>query len=209
LEVKIESILRQNITMVFDSLDLQTIDINKLKSLFDDQSSIMNTPEIIVAISPEESKIIQIGERRVRVNIQKGMKTIGEIPIWETSSKALDLVPKKFSLIAYGFNYDVICDLSLNANDSLKEIFLRNEEKLDSAIDGQILSFSPRLIYTRQNKRYELLLEAVEEVKLKGHLNAHFQREDINLPTSEELKDSYLTEFDYFQDILTRLFQGA
>jgi len=209
--VEISTVLAQNITLLYDSLDLQAIDSSELKKFMGSQAKpmVMDMPEMIVVVYPAEPLVIQMGDRRTRITLQQGSHDIGELPLWEIALKCNQLVAKtKSTLVAYGFNYDVgVILTSENANEAVLDLFISDSQVIEDALEGHILSFVPRLIFQQDQTRYDLVLEPMAEQRIKVHLNAHFEFEGIVLPHKDQLKASFHEEFEYLASILPRLFK--
>ena len=208
MSVEIQSILSQNITIVYESLNLKSIDTHKLKSLLDEKitPTVMDTPEMIVAVYPSDPIFVQIGEDRVRITLPRKVEDIGTVPLWEIASKCDQLVSQMKSLpIAFGFNYDVTLASKVdNATEMLKDLFIPDVEDVDKKIDGHVLAITPRLIFKRDDTRYDLILESVDD-HIKAHLNAHFVHKDKPLPTKDELELAFRREYGFFVMVLSRL----
>lgn len=206
-----EAILSRNITLVYDSINLRHFDTSILKNLFEDKSNpaIVDTPEMIIAAFPELALVIQVGDRRIRITMQRETRDIEDFSIWEVASKThLQVPPDKHSLVAYGFNFDV--GLSVEGRDSKEFIvaaFLASETELAERLGGEITSFIPRIVYIRDGKKYDLVLEPLEDSRIKAHLNMHLDHTDLQLPASNELQAMYISEFAYLQEALERILQ--
>ena len=212
MAIEIPTVLGQNITLLYDSLDLLAIDSSKLKGLMGSQARpiVMDTPDMIVTVYPAESVVIQMGDRRTRITLQQHSKDIGGVPLWEIALKCDQLVSAQSTLSAYGFNYDVGVVLTgEDANKAVLDLFIPDTQVIESAIEGDLLSFVPRLIFRRGQTRYDLVLEPTAEERIKVHLNAHFEFEGITLPQQDQLETSFREEFGYLVSMLPRLFEGG
>ena len=210
MDIEIQRVLSQNITIVYDSLDLRTIDTGKLKGLMGVEAKpmVMDTPEMIVAVYPPHLLIIQIGDRRIRVTFPREREDIGVVPLWEIAIKCHQLVPQS-QLVAYGFNYDVRAIIANgNVRTITTELFISNWQMIENVLEGHLLSFVPRLKFRRGEALYDLILEPLDEQRIKAHLNAHFEFKDITLPSQDQLEASFRQEFGYLISILSRLFEG-
>lgn len=209
MNIEVQAVLSQNITLVYDSLNLRLIDSGDLKQLLGDQISptIMDTPETIVAVYPPEPVIVQIGDRRIRVHFPQQVEDIGGIPLWEIAVKCDKLVPKSDStLVAYGFNYDVsIAITDEDAHAFIMDLFISSRTIVESALDGKLSSFVPRLRYHRDQTDYDLVLEPEGAQHIKVHMNSHFQFDGIVLPSQNDLRAYYDKEYEYLVSMLPRL----
>jgi hypothetical protein len=203
----IQGVLSQNITLVYDSLDLQTIDSSKLKGLIASaKPMVMDTPEMIVAVYPPMPVVIQMGDRRTRITLQQESEEIGAVPLWEIALKCHQFVSQS-QLVAYGFNYDVGAAVTdENAQTITMDLFVPNQETIERILDGHLVSFIPRFKFKRGETLYDLILEPLDEKRVKAHLNAHF--EGKSLPPKDQLKVSFHQEFGYLISILPRLLEG-
>jgi len=207
MDIDIQSVLSQNITLVYDALDLRSIDTGKLKGFLDAKAMVMDTPEMIVAVYPPHPLIIQIGDRRIRVTFPRESEDIGTVPLWEIAIKCHQLVPQS-QLVAYGFNYDVGSVVTGNAQTITMNLFVSNRQMVEKALEGHLESFIPRLKFKRGETLYDLILEPLDEKRVKAHLNVHFQFKGITLPSQDRLEASFRQEFGYLVSMLSRLFEG-
>lgn len=189
MEIEFETIISQNITLVYDSLSLQHIDTSILKNLRGnpDTVMVMDTPEMIVAVYTTENVIAQVGDRRIRITLQSPNKKISTVPLWEMAAICHDIVEEN-QLIAYGFNYDIkYRTFDSDARQKIVELFLRNPESIARRLNCDLVStFTPRLGFERNGIIYDLIIQPLDSDHIKVHLNAHFHDEAIsNLDTLE------------------------
>jgi len=209
VDIDIQRVLSQNLTLVYDSLDLQTIDSSKLKGLMgvEAKAMVMDTPGMIVAVYPPDPIIIQMGDKRTRITLQRQSEDIGAVPLWEIVVKCHQLVPQA-QLVAYGFNYDVGAVVADgNAYTITMNLFVSNRQMIENVLEGHLWSFVPRLKFKRGGTLYDLILEPRDEQRIKAHFNAHFQ--DNTLPPQDQLEGSFRQEFGYLVSMLPRLFEGG
>lgn len=208
VSIEIQSILNQNITIVFDSLDLHDFSSSELKTLMgkETRATVMDTPEMIVAIYPPAPTIIQVGDRRVRINMPQNTTELGQVPLWDLAIASASFVPPESNPIAYGFNYDIGATVDeVDVNDLLIQRFVRSPETLNRKLEGTLTSIVPRFRFVRGEVRYDLVLEPVNAERLKIHLNVHFELSGGDLPTGEGLHQAYETEYSRFVEMLPEL----
>lgn len=210
VDIDVSTVLSQNITLVYDSLDLQAIDSRKLKALITGaQPMVMDSPNMIVALYPPTPLIIQFGDKRIRITLQRESKDIGGIPLWEIALKCHQLAPGQSQLVAYGFNYDVGLAVADGDAEAITiDLFVSNRRMIEDVLEGRLSSFVPRLRFKRDETLYDLVLEPIDEKRIKAHLNTHFEFEGITFPSSEQLEASFRQEFDYLVSMLLRLLGG-
>lgn len=211
MPVENQIVLSQNITLLYDSLDPRAIDSGKLKGLMGVQVKpvLMDTPAMIVALYPPSPMIIQMGDRRTRITLQQESEGIGSVPLWEIALKCHELVLES-QLVAYGFNYDVRGEFTDgNAQTATITMFVSNPQRVETALEGHLLSSIPRFKFRRDETLYDLLLEAIDDQHIKVHLNAHFEFEGIALPSADHLEVSFRQEFEYLVSMLPRLLGGS
>jgi len=204
----IEAVIGQNITLVYNALDLQIIDRNKIREVIPSiPPTVMDTPEMIVAVYPPNPWVVQIGDRRIRINIGGELDNLGDIPVWEYAIKACELVHlDKSSIIAYGYNFDFVVRFQdATPADVLISKFLSNRQALEETLQGELVSFLPRLMFKNGNVQYDIILEPMNNLQMKIHGNAHFQYENIQLPLLEGLKTSYIAQYEHLRNIVTNL----
>ncbi len=209
MNVHIPTVLNQNITLVYDALDLQTVNSGKLKGLIADiKPMVMDMPEMIVAVYPPAPIIIQIGDKRIRITLQQQNENIGSIPLWDIALRCQELVPQSQQLVAYGLNYDVAVQVE---NGDVQEIttrlFIPDLQVIEDVLNGKLLSFTPRLQFKREQVHYDLILEPLEKQIIKAHLNAHFGDEALEI-SEAILKKAFYQEFKYLTSMLPKLLMG-
>lgn len=202
----IEVILSRNITFVFDSLNLRAFDTSVLKEAVEGLSApaIMDTPEIIVAAYPEIALIVQVGDRRVRVTSQLETSDLEDFPISDVALRITKGVPsKQSSLLAYGFNYDVGHEFEdVGTRDAFVLSFMAGANNFAELSGGEIVSFTPRIVFVRDGRKYDLILEPIGDARLKAHMNVHLEHGGAQMPGRQELSQTYSSEFAYFSELL-------
>lgn len=204
---QLEAVIGRNITIVYDALDLQTIDRNKLRNLaVDSQPTIMDTPEMIVAVYPPNPWFVQVGDRRIRISLPIETPELGEFPLWEYAIKVNELLtPEKSVLIAYGYNFDVSVRFDENtAQKVLNNKFIKDQAQIEAELCGKLISFMPRLVFQSEDIRYDIIFEPLDDQHMKVHLNSHFESKGLNLPDSDGLKRSYMQQFERLTSTLMR-----
>lgn len=205
MSIEVQTILNQNITVVFDSLDLHDINSSVLKSLMgrEIRATVMDTPEMVVAVYPPAPTIIQIGDRRIRVNLPQDTRELGQVPLWDLARASAALVPSESAPVAYGFNYDVGVVINhVDANELLIQQFIHSPEELNQKLGGSLISTIPRFRFQRDEIRYDLVLEPTDKDHLKIHLNVHYELSGQSLPDSDILRRAYRKEYERLVEML-------
>ena len=212
MDITIQTVLNQNITIVYDSLDLQTIDISGLKAIMGDQVKpmVMDTPEMIVAVYPLGPTFVQVGDKRIRITTPQPTKDLGGVALWEIAVKCANLIPaSKSTLISYGFNYEVGVGL---AGDSAPRVsinrFAANPQSVEHALGGRLLSFIPRFRFQRDQHHYDLVIEPTDEQHIRVYMNSHFEFAGITLPSQDQLQSSFYEEYGFLVSMLPGLLKG-
>lgn len=206
MELHISTILEQNITIVYDSLDPNSIDNREVKKLLGDTPMVAEMPDMTFVINPKGPTLIQMGDRRVRISHQG--KSNDLVPLWEIATGVNELIEDS-TLISYGFNYKI--GITLDEGDAYQssiDLFLNNPNQIQDIVGGELNSFVPRFKFQRNQVAYDLILEPIEEQRIIGHLNAHRQYKGIALPPSEGLRLEFSEEYNlfisYIPNILTK-----
>jgi len=237
LSIRIENVVSENLTLVYEALDLQAIDSNRLRNLASAQArSIVLTPEQIIAAYPPEPTLVQIDERRVRIataqtgelpgglgellqmqgggQAQAGKKAtrkdVGAAPLWKTALACNELVSGA-TLVAYGFNYNVEASVKTgSALEAIAGLVSVNQDRVAGAFDGELVSFAatPKLAFRRGQALYDLVLMPAEEQRVRATFNVHFEYDGIALPEEKDLEKSYKGEFKTLTTLLSKLFAG-
>ncbi len=207
MAIDISVILSRNITLVYDSLDLGEIDRNQLRKLLEPLPApvVMDTPDRIITVWAPQQLVVDIGDNRIRITIQKETGDVCDFPIWETASKCGQLLSTE-QLVAFGFNFEAGSELPKgNVGSLLIDRFVHDRPALEATLGGTLVSFTPRWTFERNNTTYDLIVDAIDQTHMKTHLNAHFPKQ--HLPSSEDLKVSFKEEFDFVPSLLEQLFQ--
>ena len=204
----IEAVFGRNITLVYDALDLKAIDRNKLREIIPETTpTVMDMPEMVVAVFPPSPWLIQIGDRRIRINIAAEIEDLGDFPLWEYAIKCNELAPaNKTSLIAYGYNFDFgVRFQDTTAQNALISKFVLNRSELEDMLQGVLTSYLPRMVFRTDEIQYDIVFDPINETHMKLHGNAHFQFDEIQLPSLEELKSSYIAQYEHLRSIIENL----
>lgn len=197
----------RDITLLFDSLDVPRLDMRKLKELFEIQPVGMDTPDLSVIIYPPLSLIIQLGDNRIRLSHQAVTDRVDALELWSIAITARK-VASRHNLTAYGFNYDIIAQVDPPLWAAVTEKwFIADVGALAKIARGQIVGFTPRLKYVRDDVNYDLMLEQPEMGTMKAHLNVHFAAD--RLPPSSVLRKRFLAEYDEFRELIGRIVGGS
>lgn len=211
MRISESAVLNQNITLVYDSLDPKAIDSALLKTVVDSAAPplIMDTPELIVAVYPAESIVVQIGDRRIRVTLTKLSTDLADKPLSQLAVKCSEMA-RKWKLIAYGFNYDL--EVHLEDADSralMLELCISDFQRLEHILGGQLVSFTPRLQYKRDQVQYDLVIEPIDSQSLTVHFNVHFEHSNLELPSAGRLEGAFREQFGYLTSVLPGLLEGG
>lgn len=204
----IETVFGRNITMVYSALDLQTIDRNKLREIIPDITpTVMDMPEMVVAVYPPSPWLIQIGDRRIRINVAAEIEGLGDFPLWEYAIRCKELVPSdKASLIAYGYNFDFgVHFQGSTPQNILISKFVPNRAALEDTLQGALVSYLPRIVFKTGDVQYDVIFELMNDVQMKVHGNAHFQYDGIHLPPLDGLKSSYIAQYEHLRNVIEKL----
>ena len=204
----IEAVFGRNITIVYDALDLQAIDRNKLRGVIPDITpTVMDMPEMVVAVYPPSPWLIQIGDRRIRINVAAEIEGLGDFSLWEYAIKCNELISAdKASLISYGYNFDFGVRFQQGTpRDALISRFVLNRAALEDTLQGTLTSYLPRMIFKTGDVQYDLVFELMNDAQMKVHGNAHFQYDGIQLPSLEGLKTSYMAQYEHLRNVIEKL----
>jgi len=211
MSISILSVFGQNITLVYASLDLRSVAVSSLKQVIEGsaQPTVMDMPDTIVAVFPPEPVVVQLGDQRIRITLAKPTQGIGSVPLWKFALRCHHLA-RKSTLLAYGFNYDGLA--ALDAGDSnalLRDLFVADAPRLERTLGGPLTSFTPRLKFNRAEARCDLVIEPVEALRLKVHLNVHYEYPGIVFPSQTRMKSAFLEQFGYLSALLPALLEGG
>ncbi|MBA4385465.1 MAG: hypothetical protein C0410_12075 [Anaerolinea sp.] len=208
MSIEIEAVFGRNITLVFDALDINSIDRNRLREIVPGKTpTLMDMPEMMVAVYPPEPFIIQIGDRRIRLNLSAEIPVLGDFPLWQYAEQCNDLVnPDRAKLIAFGYNFDFGIQVSdRTINDLMISKFVQNRHELEEIVNGELVNFLPRITYKNEKVQYDIVFEPFELNRIKVHGNSHFQEEGLRLPKGDLLRESYLENFESIRGVVLNL----
>src|SRR5512145_2731952 len=139
---QIQSILSQNITLVYAALDLEAIDSNAIRHLVGApaEQMLFASDRIHVAYPPPGTLLVQIAENRFVVIQKDPANDIVASPFFEITWKCNLLIPGAGPK-AYGFNYDV--DLALaggNAQTALNQLVAPDARQIEQVLAGWLRS---------------------------------------------------------------------
>lgn len=203
MPVAVQTVLSQNITLVYDALELGAgLDRNRLRQIVGADALVMDTHEMIVAAQPANVVIFQLGDRRIRITTQQPAKEIGMVTLWILAHE-LNQLAAPGQLTAYGFNFDALVETTQDAKTLVENVFSRDRAKLEQDLGGALESLVPRIHYVRDTTRYDLVLQPQEGKNLLAHLNAHMERR--SLPPQNVLEREYKTAFREFISTVERI----
>ena len=201
----------QNITLVYDALDLRELDPGVLKRQLSPMATIMDTPQMIVVVDPSGPLIIQFVDNRIRLSLQKKVSDVNQLGkfgrnnLWNLALDSHRLAQKqKRGLIAYGFNYDVVIDnYAQDVAALLNKMFIKNPDQLADTLDAEAIAIVPRIKFSRDDAVYDLILVPIDGTGLKAHLNVHFATSEI--PNQKNMKSNFGNQFAYLSEHLAQL----
>lgn len=194
----------RDITLAFEQINASGVNIRKLKTLFDMQPVVVETPDLSMIMYPPHQLIIQITDNRIRISHQKVLSNIDELPLWDIADTCRKLVANQH-LTGYGFNYNIISEIDLALHQAvINKWFLPNSEAVSNVLQGQIVTFTPRIVFERDAKLYDLIMEQATSKHLRAHLNVHF--DEKRLPGRAKLKANFIKEYEDFRMLLSRLY---
>ena len=94
MAIDVEKVVGQNIVLVYDRLDGQALNRNELRQLVEGETTptVIDAPEMIVVVKPPLPIVVQIGNRRVQVALQREAESIGSAPLWTIAHRCHRLV---------------------------------------------------------------------------------------------------------------------
>ncbi len=200
MEIREIVVLSQNVTLVYDQLDLKGIDTTQLKSLIQVEPgpNVWDTPDLIVVVYPPSATVLRLAEQRMTVTLGQQGGRVGQEPMWDVIEKSHGLVTALGSkLVAFGLNIDIGFVLADADPHSLtRRCFLRDAETIQDVLGGELVSFTPKLVFTRDERIHSLTLEPVDSERLKVSQNVHTERPGVELPGKPELSALYLSEYE-------------
>jgi hypothetical protein len=204
-------IVRRDVTLAYAPLDLSRVDANGLRSLAGLQATrVLVAPERIVAVYPSASVVVEIDGKRIRATQQQRSQDLAAATLCQMVSQCHKLAGAP-ALTAYGFNYAV--ELTLTTSDlsaNMAALLTPDAKKTEALVGGSLIqmSFTPQIIFRRDQTLYELSLLPPEGKLLRTTLTAHFEREGIKLPSADQLEASCRKEYEGYTALLDRLSGG-
>jgi hypothetical protein len=201
-------ILRRDVTLAYASLDLPRVDANGLRSLAGLKAErVLIAPERIVAVYPSASAVLEIEGKRIRATHEQPSQDLAAATLCQMVLQGHKLAGAP-ALSAYGFNYAVeltLTDDNLYAN--MAALLSPNAQKAEALVGGSLvqMSFTPRLVFQRDQALYELMLLSPEGKMMRTTLTAHFEREGIRLPSADQLEAACRNEYEGYVALLARL----
>lgn len=212
--VTISIISGLNITLVYDSIDLRSVNRNKLQSVFPEIApAVMDTPDVIVATyHPAIPLVVQIERHRLQVSVVQEFSPdnwidgLEHFPLWQYIHDFSDILPVTSSLIAYGYNFDLVLHTSEGQSSQvLNTAFVGNPQDLEDLLQGTLIHFSPRIVFSKDSIKYDIRFEPLSEDQIRIHINAHFEHPHISIPGPDDVRATYLSNVEYAVDLIQRL----
>ena len=206
MKIRETIVLSQNITIVYDHLDLRKVDTTQLKTLveMDPGPTVWDTPDFIMVVYPTPATAVRLAEKRVSVTLSQRGSQIGQEPMWDIVEKSHELVTSLGSkLQAYGFNIDIGFVMAEGDPHSVtRQCFLRDIGAIEAVVGGELLSFVPKLVFKKNAAVHTLKLEPIDSERIQASLNVHVERDGTQLPDRAELELAYRREYErLIQDV--------
>lgn len=208
MPAQVEAVFGRNITLVYDTLDPNIVDRNQLRTIIPGTApAIMDMPDMIVAVYQPLPLLVQIGDRRIRINHAVEIPDLGDFPIWEYARRYFDLLGgTKAALIAYGYNFDFGIILSeMTIEDLMINKFVQNRTQLEQTLQGELISFLPRITFKSGAAQYDIVFEPFQDSRVKVHGNVHLQEDGIQLPDEEGLRVSFTESYERVRTVILDL----
>jgi len=149
-----------------------------------------------------------INDRRIYLN-QASPTEPGEGNLAEMTTVAAAAIPGT-TMIAYGKNFEVEGSIEGvdNIGHFLRDRFLQDLAKLETAFGGPVLWLSPNLKYVVGDVEYQLRIGRHQKYDtiFKAHLNIHHATD--SLPGLEELRRELRDGFHYLRGLLDKVLSG-
>jgi hypothetical protein len=201
-------IVRRDVTLACASLDLARVDANGLRNLVGLQATrVLVAPDKIVAVYPSASAVLEIDGKRIRATQQQRSQDLAAATLCQMVLQGHKLAGAP-TLAAYGFNYAVELTLTDdNLYTNMAALLTPDAQKAEALVGGSLMqmSFTPRIVFKRDQALYELMLLSPEGKVMRTTLTAHFEREGITLPPADQLEASCRKEFENYTALLARL----
>jgi hypothetical protein len=200
---KIESVFGRNITLVYKSIDQNSIDIKKAKSIFEkDQPAVIQIPDSSIIFSyPDKPILIEIENRRIVVAFNFEEEEIGNYPICDYSEFFNDLVMDNGSkLTAFGINLDFGVLLGAGASKKLIEIFTDENKPFWKNSKYKLSAYYPKFTLQVDDLPFTFNFTNHDQTRIKIHSNVHYASEILF--ETEKLKNEYLRVFDKCKDVI-------
>lgn len=206
MDVESNVAIGTNITVVFETLDLEQVSRDELRSSLAELGRPVLTEipdQMIALVYPEANVACVIGNRRIRVDFRKEGE-LGEDKVSHIASQAR-LVLAGLSMVAYGFNFDSVVTVvgPTSAEEHLKSVLVANSIELEAKLRGRLGATTIELGYLRDGKECTLRLQPISGRQIRAHLNVHFATSE--LPVPQELAQMVISEFDDLERILHEL----
>ncbi len=147
---------------------------------------------------PTPATAVRLAEKRVSVTLSQRGSQIGQEPMWDIVEKSHELVTGLGSkLSAYGFNIDIgFVTAEGDPHSVMRQCFLRDVGAIETVVGGKLVSFAPKLVFSRNAAVYSMKLEPIDSKRFQASLNVHVECDDVQFPDKAELELAYRKEYE-------------
>ena len=173
----IEAVFGRNITIVYNSINIKSLNLEEIKKFFSDENpAIIQIPDNVVIIAfPNKPVFIQIEHERLLVNFNFEENSLGDFPICEYTIKInKEIIDSGSKMDSFGFNYDFGIDLHEDANKKLIIQFANFENNYLKKNKEKLIAFYPTINMKFNEIEYSYIFNQQDSTKIKVHVNAFF-----------------------------------
>ena len=198
----LEAVFGRNITLLYNSISLPSINLVKAKEIFTDgEPAIVQLPGAVTVFNSQSSPLtVQIDSKRIVINAFDDGKDLGNYPLCNFAIKFNELIVDNSKIEAFGFNYNFGFLSDENLSESLLSFFSIDVIPLMKSFGGSIVDFCPNFKVEGNGSKFNYVFEKHSEVQLKVHVNSHFIAE--KLPEELELKKYFVENYEIARDNL-------
>lgn len=206
MTAELEAVFGRNITLVYNSIDISSLDTKFLKTIFNDgEPAIIQIPgNVVVFTAQNKPHSVQIDNKRIVIDFSDEINEFGNYPVADYADFFNKyIISKESKLEAYGFNYNLGFKFTNTITNVLNDLFASGIEKINDKLCGKIIDFYPVFRINKDNLVYQYTFNRHSDNQLKVHVNVHFQ--ENSLPELQILKEKFKYQCNTITESLLRL----
>ena len=213
MEFTISQVLQKNIVFVYQSLDLSSISLDRLRKLGEKHQSktqVLELEDHLVLAFRDLQTVLTLGNRRLQIDDQS-RATVEDTHLAHLAQSATQAIrAHNLQQVAYGFNFRVIIRLpgGQDAGAFFRDQFLRDSDTWKAKTNSVLHAFEPHFLFFKGATRYTLKLSLPTEDQADADtalLGANVHLAISTRPKLSKLQKGLADEYNFLQKVVEKI----